>query len=1137
MGIGALFGALFGMAAGGAGIALLGYTVGTMWVLGAMVGHAIESMLNRPKIDLNSMAQSPTYSMDALRNTTTQILPIPIVYGKNRVGGNIIQNVFTQSDKSEADMLVAIGLGEVQSITGLKADDIDLENIENNLDFNIRYQHSYGGGPGWPWPSSNKWIDCTYEEWLEYEEDKRRVVRASNGEPTPNPLEKMSFDKHYGTPNQAKDSRALGDLSYPNIAYVGLHLKANQYVSGSPTISTIVEGRKIWTPSGVRYSNNPIWEIYDLLTGTYWNPKKNRHEPVGLGLPVECIDLDSFMDAAQYCDELINGKPRYTCNIVLDTQKECIDHIQDILSTCSGWLTARDKITVGLDRPVSAACKDIGLNDIVAGSFSWWQASSDELFNRIIIDWVDPENHWEQTSTIFEVDSEITARGVVDKTISLLGISDAAQAARMGSYILACTQHIKNHCQFSLSLKNSDLEVGDVIAISHDVPGWNKKWFRICSITEEDDTFHLVCSEYSDDVYDGASMTMPEKGAYTVPVQVVKPSDVSNLTLVSSGEEDHLGIYRPSITAEWKNTSGYDAIYIWSSKSYNASTQEGEWQYIATLPSDTESYTLTGLSTGTYFIKVKTLNKYKLFSDGVLQSISVVGDSQAPGTVTNVDVTAMFGSAYLTWENPTDKDFDHVEIWKGGTESITDAALAVCAYGTSATLHIGALQTAYLWIRAVDMSSNASGFAGPYLVRTELETQEDIVTLLSNDETFAPLYNGEFDQRISENAQNIITNAQTAHQEIQEVATATTALSTQVQSNTDAIAAANTTLNTRIDGVQAAVTTEQNARISADNAITSDISAMTATLNGHTTDISNTNAAIVTEQNARIAADNAITSNVSTMQTTVNGHTTTITSHTSSINGLNGKYGVTINSNGHLTGWKMLGGSTSGSMVINVDNFAIGRNGAKIYPFVIGPVNGTQTVAIANGFIQDGAIVEAKIGNAAISNAKIKDGSVTSAKIANAAITNAKIADGTIQTAKIANAAIDTAKIKNLSVSTIKVANGAISNVYSSYTESPCGSMIDTVIQSVSVYSSGNRLAIMFNARIFNFTSEAKVRLFVDSNVVGVFSFGTNSGDSRITLATIIQPSTGNHTISVKTFGGSNGQYIERFLSTTELKK
>lgn len=101
----------------------------------------------------------------------------------------------------------------------------------------------------------------------------------------------------------------------------------------------------------------------------------------------------------------------------------------------------------------------------------------------------------------------------------------------------------------------------------------------------------------------------------------------------------------------------------------------------------------------------------------------------------------------------------------------------------------------------------------------------------------------------------------------------------------------------------------------------------------------------MTEVNTAIAnATGSIASSVDTLTTTTNGLTTTVSEHTSSINGIEGKYGVTIDNNGKVSGFQLLSGvGTPSSFIVNADNFKISGTGlnSDITPFEVDTVNQT----------------------------------------------------------------------------------------------------------------------------------------------------------------------------------------------------
>ena len=207
-------------------------------------------------------------------------------------------------------------------------------------------------------------------------------------------------------------------------------------------------------------------------------------------------------------------------------------------------------------------------------------------------------------------------------------------------------------------------------------------------------------------------------------------------------------------------------------------------------------------------------------------------------------------------------------------------------------------------------------------------------------------------------------------------------------------------------------------------------------------------ALISSEQTARADADSAIASDVTSLTTTVGTNTASITSASSSIDGIEAKYGVEIDNNGSISGFQLLSGAGSPSAFnVRADQFNLfnssGVSGGT--PFSVFTSSRTiDGVTYPAGtymddiYVQNSINVTDQLGNiifgagTPLGNTFIADAAINNAKISNGAITEAKIDNAAITEAKIANAAITTAKIDDLSVSTLKIADNAVSIIRSS---------------------------------------------------------------------------------------------------------
>jgi hypothetical protein len=88
---------------------------------------------------------------------------------------------------------------------------------------------------------------------------------------------------------------------------------------------------------------------------------------------------------------------------------------------------------------------------------------------------------------------------------------------------------------------------------------------------------------------------------------------------------------------------------------------------------------------------------------------------------------------------------------------------------------------------------------------------------------------------------------------------------------------------------------------------------------------------------------------IGTIESSVGTLTTTVTNFAGSINGVLGKYGVTVNNNGAISGYVLNSGGSTSSFIVSADQFKIYTGGGTVIPFsVTGATVSMQNVEIAS---------------------------------------------------------------------------------------------------------------------------------------------------------------------------------------------
>ena len=807
---------LIGAIIGSFSVAGGGYLLGaTLWA-SIMAGAALGSLFMQNDLEMDSL--SPTYSFQGVQNTKTQLLPIPILYGRCRVAGNIFYQAYLDSQKQTVQQFVGISEGPVYSITGILAGDID-----------------------------------------------------------PTILDGCSVSSYLNSTGVTDSRNPSGARPYPDdIAFIAMTLKAQEKLSGSPVITSIVEGRIVWTPSGPAYTRNPAWIIRDFLTNKRY----------GFGIPEALIDAPSFAASASYCDEVVAGGPRFTLDYVVDAQRSGIDHLQIMLSAFRGFIICRNKIQLKIDAPVSAYSAEVGPDEIIEGSFSWWQSADEDILNRVIVNWIDPDNAWENTCTVFEDGSDIEARGIIEKSFSLLPITRKEQAARMGAYLIDSAAGVKNFCAMSVGLNSSDIEAGDVIAVTNDLPGWNKKQFRVVKVADSsDDAINLTCSEYVAEIYNDRALDFPVHVDTNLPNLYECPNVVS----LQATE-------RVTISADGTILSDVDITWIdppvllRSVEVLLLEYNKSVYQSCGTVAPNTQNFVIRGLnSCQTIVIKVRATNSKGIRAIGATISLTLYGKATPPGVPTSFTAVGGFQTVQIGWVNPGDADLAYVEIKESVTSDILDAYTIGRISGTMfSRTNLATLRPYWYWIRSVDTTGNVSAWVGSKSATTTAIVMEDfaegiidqsaiVEEVLLNIDAEALLegvdlglliepYTEDLAQTILDAA---LQNDEDFVRQNDDLTVARDTLHTEITEGVSAEASKRVLLASQVDNNLSAIQNEAITRSQSDNALASTVDGLGVSVAGNL-------ASINLEKTTRANQDTVLSQSIISLGATVNQNVSAI---------------------------------------------------------------------------------------------------------------------------------------------------------------------------------------------------------------------------------------------------------------------
>lgn len=403
----------------------------------------------------DSTSFSPTYQFGVLRTQTDNQLPVGLIYGENKLAGNRLWQQLRENN-TVIERIVAFGEGEIESIEEVKLNDMTASEVG-------------------------------------------ATVRTYLGSAT------QAVDDIVPGDTQSDKIGVVGSLKH--LAYAAISLKANENIRSDYNLTAVVKGRKVRVYSDtdtyeVEYSNNPAWCLLDYLIA---------YNACGIGLKEdgthdnalieEFIDIDSFIEAAAYCDESVNGKPRFTFNMIIDSKATRRDTIEEFKKACRGVLVIKGKrLQLKIDKG-SSPIKTIERADIIAGSEKFWTTPREENYDRIIVKYRSMSHDWAIVEAIAERE---TFENVppVEHTVNIYAVSEHQQASLLAWYYLNKVKLERQFGYFETDYRAFDLEIGDVINLNENLMNFINKQVKITKVSDNNDgTFGVFWREYNPDLY------------------------------------------------------------------------------------------------------------------------------------------------------------------------------------------------------------------------------------------------------------------------------------------------------------------------------------------------------------------------------------------------------------------------------------------------------------------------------------------------------------------------------------------------------------------------------------------------------------------------------------------------------------
>lgn len=426
---------------------------------------------------------------------------VPQVYGTAWIEAPVI---FARNDGNLTHCEVLLGLGPIEGVRKVIANGVEIPLADDGRDMS---------GTGW----------------------YRLLTRGERGGA-------FNADFTDGTDNPMGDPH--GSLACLSLVAPNQILERGKL----PKVEVLLDGMRLprydagGQPADIVFTRNPAWVLLDLFRSAGWR--------------IDEIDLGSFYQAAQYCDEFIplrgpGGEaiegPRYEINLALARRRSLSEVVRGVRMSAglmitldaNGRLSLRPETTISRQHPQKSAFSNAsetvnggwpayefgdgmgGISGILRGrngesSFRIFRRSSGELPNRLTTEFADAHRNYEPDVLSLVDFEDAQLQGCeVSAPLGALGLPHFDQAARVMRLQIEKNIRGNQFVEFEASVQAFGLRPGDIIALTHRKEGFNRALFRVLKVTAglNFESARITAQRHEDEWYERAAGERTESGA------------------------------------------------------------------------------------------------------------------------------------------------------------------------------------------------------------------------------------------------------------------------------------------------------------------------------------------------------------------------------------------------------------------------------------------------------------------------------------------------------------------------------------------------------------------------------------------------------------------------------------------------
>lgn len=664
-----------GMAAGWASIAgsIAAYTA---------LGYASSALAPKPK-------QPSVGSTGYQVNTVTSAAPSAYIYGETRVGGVVFYQETTNGNKY-LHRCIALAGHEVNQIGTIYLND---EEITLDGDGLCTAPSQYAG--------------------------------------------KVRVNKHLGAADQAADSdlvaessRWTSDHRARGVAYIYIRLEynADSFPNGVPTVTAMVQGKKVYDPSTATtaYSNNPALCLRDYLISS------------GIADSSEINDT-LFNTAANACEESVSlatggTQDRYTTSGSFTSDVTPSESIQNILASMGGMIWYSQGKWGCKAAVYTSPVLELDEDDLRGSLSISTRNSRRDAFNKVTgIFRGEETNYFDSSYPSYRSQTFVDVDGGMESELELnLPFTDTSAMAQRISRIALYRNREQIKISGVFGMRAMALSVGDIVEITNSRLGFDAKEFEVIEWAfglNNDMTLQvsMTLQEISAAVFDWNAY---EEAFETNNTNLLSPFYVPEVTVTLSQQyrvinETVVNVLVVETASDFPEFVDYVEIQY---------KRNGETEYSVLGTGDIGKFEILNIDTPlvgateqiTYEVRARAFNSLGVKGTFTAVTKIVEADTTGPSAPANFNHQLSGGSVFFKWDASPDLDLSYYELYHSpsttasfGDGTVSQVIAKIARPATSVTYP--ALSGTF-FIEPYDKTGNSGSTSSTVITADELPT-------------------------------------------------------------------------------------------------------------------------------------------------------------------------------------------------------------------------------------------------------------------------------------------------------------------------------------------------------------------------------------------------------------------------------